>query len=73
MNFKSFCTFLVSSEYKQSEFLITSIALSDISFRLPIGVDIKFKEGPLNIKIDKTDNIFMTGQVSEIKKIDLEI
>ena len=36
-------------------------------------VDIKFKEGPLNIKIDKTDNIFMTGQVSEIKKIDLEI
>ena len=36
-------------------------------------VDIKFKVGPLNIKIDKTDNIFMTGQVSEIKKIDLEI
>ena len=36
-------------------------------------VDIKFKEGPLNIKIDKTDNIFMTGQVSEIKKIDLVI
>ena len=36
-------------------------------------VDIKFKEGFLNIKIDKTDNIFMTGPVSEIKKIDLEI
>ena len=36
-------------------------------------VDIKFKEGDLNIKIDKTDNIFMTGPVSEVKKIDLEI
>ena len=36
-------------------------------------VDIKFKEGFLNIKIDKTDNIFMTGPVSEIKKIDLAI
>ena len=36
-------------------------------------VDIKFKEGFLNIKIDKTDNIFMTGPVSKIKKIDFEI
>ena len=36
-------------------------------------VDIKFKEGSLNIRIDKTDNIFMTGPVSKIKKIDLEI
>jgi len=36
-------------------------------------VDIKFKEGSLNIKIDKTDNIFMTGPVSEVKKIELEI
>jgi len=36
-------------------------------------VDIKFKEGSLNIKIDKTDNIFMTGPVSEVKKIDLKI
>ena len=36
-------------------------------------VDIKFKEGFLNIKIDKTDNIFMTGPVSEVKKIDFEI
>ena len=36
-------------------------------------VDIKFKEGSLNIKIDKTNNIFMTGPVSEVKKIDLEI
>ena len=35
-------------------------------------VDIKFKEGFLNIKIDKTDNIFMTGPVSEVKKIDFE-
>ena len=36
-------------------------------------VDIKFKEGFLNIKIDKTENIFMTGPVSEVKKIDFEI
>ena len=36
-------------------------------------VNIKFKEGSLNIKIDKTDNIFMTGPVSEVKKIGLEI
>jgi len=36
-------------------------------------VDIKFKEGSLNIEIDKTDNIFMTGPVSEVKKIYLEI
>ena len=36
-------------------------------------VDIKFKEGFLNIKIDKTDNIFMTGPVSKVKKIDFEI
>ena len=36
-------------------------------------VNIKFKEGSLNIKIDKTDNIFMTGSVSEVKKIDFEI
>ena len=35
-------------------------------------VDIKFKEGFLNIKIDKADNIFMTGPVSEIKEIDFE-
>ena len=36
-------------------------------------VDIKFKEGSLNIKIDKTNNIFMTGPVSEIKNIKIEI
>ena len=35
-------------------------------------VDIKFKEGFLNIKIDKTDNLFMTGPVSEVKKIDFQ-
>ena len=35
-------------------------------------VDIKFKEGFLNIKLDKTENIFMTGPVSEVKKIDFE-
>ena len=36
-------------------------------------VDIKFKQGSLNIKIDKTNSIFMTGPVSEVKKIELEI
>ena len=35
-------------------------------------VDIKFKEGFLNVKIDKTENIFMTGPVSEIETIDFE-
>ena len=35
-------------------------------------VDIKFKEGFLNVKIDKTENIFMTGPVSEIEIIDFE-
>ena len=36
-------------------------------------VDIKFKEGFLNIEIDKSNNIFMTGPVSEIKNIKVEI
>ena len=36
-------------------------------------IDIKFKQGSLNIKIDKTNSIFMTGPVSDIKKIELEI
>ena len=36
-------------------------------------VDIKFKQGSLKIKIDKTDNIFMIGPVSEVKKIELEV
>ena len=36
-------------------------------------VDIKFKEGFLNVKIDKTENMFMTGPVSEIETIDFEI
>ena len=36
-------------------------------------VDIKFNQGSLNIKIDKADNIFMTGPVSNVKKIELEI
>jgi len=36
-------------------------------------VNIKFKEGALNIKIDKNMNIFMRGPVSEIKNISLEI
>ena len=36
-------------------------------------VDIKFKEGLLTIEIDKSDNIFMTGPVSEIKDIKIDI
>ena len=36
-------------------------------------VDIKFTEGLLNIEIDYNDNIFMTGPVSEIKNIKIEI
>ena len=35
-------------------------------------VNIKFKEGLLNIEIDKSDNIFMTGPVSEIKNIKID-
>jgi diaminopimelate epimerase len=36
-------------------------------------VDVKFNEGILKIEIDKKDNIFMTGPVSEIKNIKIEI
>ena len=36
-------------------------------------VNIKFKEGILNLELDKNENIFMTGPVSEVKKIKLEI
>ena len=36
-------------------------------------VNVKFKEGILNIEIDKNDNIFMTGPVSKINKIKVEI
>ena len=36
-------------------------------------INIKFKEGILNIKIDKDLNIFMTGPVSDIKHTKLEI
>ena len=36
-------------------------------------VNIKFKEGFLNIKIDESTNIFMTGPVSEIKNIKINI
>ena len=36
-------------------------------------VSIKFKEGVLNIDINKEDNIYMTGPVSKIKNIELEI
>ena len=36
-------------------------------------IDIKFKEGLLNIEIDKSNNIFMTGPVSEIKNIKIDI
>ena len=36
-------------------------------------VNIKFKEGFLNIKIDKSNNIFMSGPVSNIKNIKIDI
>jgi diaminopimelate epimerase len=36
-------------------------------------INIKFKEGNLNITIDNDLNIFMTGPVSDIKHIELEI
>ena len=36
-------------------------------------INIKFKEGSLNIKIDEHQNIFMTGPVSDIKNIKIEI
>ncbi len=36
-------------------------------------INIKFKEGSLNIKIDRNLNIFMTGPVSDIKHTKLEI
>jgi len=37
------------------------------------NVNINFSEGILNIEVDKNDNIFMTGPVSEIKKINLKL
>ena len=37
------------------------------------NINIKFKEGDLNIKIDKDLNIFMRGPVSDIKHTKLEI
>ena len=36
-------------------------------------VAIKFKEGILNIVLDERNNIFMSGPVSEIKNIKVEI
>ena len=36
-------------------------------------VTIKFKEGILNIVLNEKNNIFMTGPVSEIKNIKVEI
>ena len=36
-------------------------------------VNIKFKEGILSIEIDKSNSIFMTGPVSEIKNIKIDI
>jgi len=35
--------------------------------------NIKFKEGILNISFDKDENIFMTGPVSEVEKIEVSI
>ena len=37
------------------------------------NINIIFKEGNLNIKIDESLNIFMTGPVSDIKHTKLEI
>ena len=37
------------------------------------NVNIKFSEGALKIEIDKNENIFMTGPVSEIKDINLRL
>ena len=36
-------------------------------------VDIKFDEGILNIEMDEKENIFMSGPVSNIKNIKIEI
>ena len=36
-------------------------------------VNIQFKEGILNIEVDQSNNIFMTGPVSEIKNIKINI
>ena len=37
------------------------------------NINIKFKEGTLNLKIDKDLNIIMRGPVSDIKYTKLEI
>lgn len=37
------------------------------------NINIKFKDGSLNIKIDQDLNIFMTGPVSDVKQTKLEI
>ena len=37
------------------------------------NINIKFKEGILNIKIDENLNIFMTGSVSNVENIKIEI
>ena len=37
------------------------------------NIDVKFKEGILNINIDENLNIFMTGPVSDIKQTKLEV
>ena len=36
-------------------------------------VNINFKEGVLNIELNKYNNIFMTGPVSEVKNINLKL
>ena len=36
-------------------------------------VNINFKKGILNIEVDKYNNIFMTGPVSEVKNINLKL
>ena len=45
----------------------------NVKINVHANVNIKFKEGTLNLKIDKELNIFMRGPVSDIKNITLEI
>ena len=50
-----------------------TVVASNIKKLTDNNVDVKFKEGILNIKFDKQQNIFMKGPVSEIKNIEINI
>ena len=52
-------------------FLISSQLLAFEKFLFE--ENIKFKEGILKIKYDENNNIFMTGPVSEIENIKIDI